>query len=186
MSHAAVAFVAVLAGAGALALVLEVRGRSRKPAEVGAGRILFPFTGSDLSLSALDAAIRLAKAESATLVPAFLAVVPRNLPLASPLPKKCESALPVLEAIEQRAARAGVVADPRIERGRTSRHALGELLSHETYDRILAPAGSAGADGFSAEDIAWLLDHATDEIVVFRADLNGSAPKAKSPTPRLD
>ncbi len=49
-------------------------------------RILFPFLGSDLSSRALEAALRLAAAEEATLVPAYLARVPLNLPLESPLP----------------------------------------------------------------------------------------------------
>lgn len=141
-----------------------------------ASRILFPFIGTELSGSALDAAIRLARAEDATLVPAFLARVPLTLPLTSALPRQCEAALPILEAIEQRALRGGVSVDPRIERGRTSRHALRELIEHEDYDRIVAPAAGAGSDGFSPEDVAWLLDHAGGDIVVFRADrLNGHA-----------
>lgn len=139
-------------------------------ASAGATRILFPFVGSELSASALDAALRLAKAEDATLVPAYLAAVPLNMPLESALPKECEAALPILEAIEQRGARQGVEVDPRIERGRTSRHALSELLGHERFDRIVAPAATAQSDGFSAEDVAWLLDHAGGEIVVFRPE----------------
>lgn len=138
-------------------------------------RILFPFSGSELSEAALDAALRLAKAEDATLVPAYLATVPMTMPLASALPRQCEDAIPILEAIDQRAAKAGVEVDSRIERGRTYRHALAELLSHEEYDRIVAPAQTEGSDGFSPDDIAWLLKYATAEIVVFRA---------KSPTPR--
>lgn len=141
----------------------------------GAFRILFPFSGSELSEAALDAALRLAKAEDATLVPAYLATVPMMMPLASALPRQCEEAIPILETIDQRAAKAGVEVDSRIERGRTYRHALAELLSHEDYDRIVAPAQTADSDGFSADDIAWLLENATAEIVVFRA---------KSPTPR--
>ena len=132
-------------------------------------RILFPFTGSELSEAALDVAIRLARAEEATLVPAYLAVVPMTMPLASALPIQSKTAMPILEAVEQRAARSGVAVDPRIERGRSSRHALAELISHEEFDRIVAPARTAGADGFSPEDVAWLLDNAAGEIVVFRA-----------------
>ncbi len=86
-----------------------------------------------------------------------------------PLPRQCGSAIPILEAIEQRATKSGVAVDSRIERGRTYRHALHELIDHERYDRIVAPAAANGTDGFSAEDVAWLLDHATGEIVVFRA-----------------
>ena len=52
----------------------------------GVQRILLPFTGQAISRRAFEAAVRLAQAENATLMPAFLARVPRNLPLDSPLP----------------------------------------------------------------------------------------------------
>ena len=68
-------------------------------------RILFPFVGGALSERALDAALRLARAEHATLVPAYLAPVPMALPLDAPLPSACGAAFELLEAIEQRAAR---------------------------------------------------------------------------------
>jgi hypothetical protein len=51
-----------------------------------ASRIVFPFLGQTLSLPALDAAIRLARAERATLIPVYLATVPRTMPLDSALP----------------------------------------------------------------------------------------------------
>jgi hypothetical protein len=52
----------------------------RLASEAGARRILFPFVAAGLSQSALDPALRLARAENATLVPAFLARVPMQLP----------------------------------------------------------------------------------------------------------
>ncbi len=52
-------------------------------------------------------------------MPAFLARVPLNLPLDAPLPRQASKALPVLEAVEQRALSNGVPVDSRIERGRT-------------------------------------------------------------------
>ena len=70
-------------------------------------QILLPFTGTALSRRALDAAMRLAQVEGATLMPAFLATVPLHLPLDAPLPKQCTIGMPLLEAIEQRAVRAG-------------------------------------------------------------------------------
>ena len=66
----------------------------------------------------------------------------------------------MLEAIKHRATHAGVAVDARIERGRTYRHALRELLAHEQQDRIVVAADASGADGFDAADIAWLLEHA--------------------------
>ena len=142
----------------------ELTSEEPRPCE----RILFPFLGSELSTAALDAALRLAKAENATLVPAYLAKVPMNLPLESPLPHQAELAMPILEAIEQRAAKSEVQVDSRIERGRTYRHALALLLDGESYDRIVAPGSGRGSDGFSPEDVAWLLDNAEGEIVIFR------------------
>jgi len=162
--------------------------RRRSPA--GSSRILFPFIGGALSQPVLDATLRLARAEGATLVPAYLARVPMHLPLAAPLPRQCNEAMPLLEAIEHRASREGVAVDARIERGRTYRHALRELLQHEQQDRVVIAADTAGTDGFDAADIAWLLDHAGGEILVLRpahdrhlrapASVNPSAP-ATSP-----
>ena len=149
---------AVVALAGA-----TVRDRLRRPTTVQASssrRILFPFVAGALSRRALDAALRLARADGATLVPVFLARVSLDLPLESALPRQCSMAMPLLEAVEQRATEAGVPVDSRIERGRNRRHALRQAIAHERYDRIVIAAASEGSPGFDAEDVAWLLDHA--------------------------
>jgi nucleotide-binding universal stress UspA family protein len=151
-------------------------GRGRDPAELTPAprRVLFPFIGDRLSQSALDAALRLCRADDATLVPAFLARVPLSLPLEAPLPRQASAAIPVLEAVEQRALGNDVPVDSRIERGRTYRHALHELIDHERYDRIVAAAAARRGDGFSADDVAWLLDRAPGEIVILRAGEPGA------------
>jgi nucleotide-binding universal stress UspA family protein len=131
-------------------------------------RVLFPFVASALSRRALDAALRLARAEEATLVPAFLASVPLHLPLDAPLPRQSNVAIGLQEAIEQRAAAFGVPVDARIERGRTNRHALRQTIAHERFDRIVIAAAPHGGDGFDPDDVAWLLDNAPGEIVVLR------------------
>jgi len=82
MIDIAIAVVAVLAGVAGGWLIARTRGR----APAGAGRvhrILLPFTGGAISRRALDAALRLARAEDATLMPAFLATVPRHLVVAA-------------------------------------------------------------------------------------------------------
>lgn len=152
------------------ALALELGRRRRAPAAAGAAvrRILFPFVGDALSEPVLEATLRLARVEHATLIPAYLAPVPMAMPLDAPIPRQCERALPLLEAVEQRAARAGVAVDSRIERGRTYRHALRELLAHERYDRVVVAAGTDGDEGFGAADVAWLLEHADGELLVLR------------------
>src|ERR1700691_1152881 len=119
-------------------------------------RILFPFVASALSSSALEASLRLARAEGATLVPMFLARVPMNLPLQAPLPKQSESALMLLETIEQRAAAHGVPVDARVQRGRDNRHALRQAIASCTYDRIVIAAAIHGCPGFDAGDVGWL------------------------------
>ena len=72
----------------------------------------------------LDAAIRLAQAEDATLVPAYLLLVPLRFAEDSPLRDEVAVALPLLEAVEHAALRAGVPVDARIEKGRSPTHAL--------------------------------------------------------------
>jgi len=135
-----------------------------------ARRILFPFLGNSISEPTLDAALRLARAEGATLVPVYVMTVPLYLDLQAPASERCEQALPLLELIEQRAARLHVPVDSRIEMGRTARHALQELLEGERFDRIVVPAATHTSEGFSGEDIAWLLEHAPGEIVVLRPE----------------
>ena len=159
---------AALAVLAALLLLAGPMLRRRRLRARSAARILFPFVGTTVSRTALDSALRLARAESATLVPAYLASVPLRLALEAPLPSECEVAMPLLETIEQRARRLEVPVDPRIERGRTPRHALAHLLDNERYDRLVVPARTASSEGFDAEDIAWLLEHAEGELVVLR------------------
>ena len=131
----------------------------------GAERILFPFVGGALSERALDACLRLAIAEHAALIPAYLVSVPMALHLDAPLPSACGTAFELLETIEQRAAAAGVPVDSRIGRGRNLRHAMRQLMANERFDRIVVPAGD---EGFGADDVAWLLTHAEGEVIVLR------------------
>ncbi|HET8757937.1 MAG TPA: universal stress protein [Solirubrobacteraceae bacterium] len=152
---------------GALVTLL-VRRSSTGEREPSGRRILFPYVGSQLSISALDAALRIARVEDATLVPAYLAPVPMALPLETPIPRTCSQAFELQEAIEQRAAHAGVPVDGRIGRGRTVQHALRQLLDEERYDRIVVAAATAHTDGLSAREVAWLLEHAPGEVVVLR------------------
>jgi hypothetical protein len=156
-----------LAGVAAPRLLRRTRRPSQPPVRSGR-RVLFPFVAEDLSQRALDAALRLAVAEQATLFPVFLARVSLDLRLDAPLPHQCSMAVPLLEAIEQRATEAGVPVDSRIERGRNRRHALRQAIANERFDRIVMAAASHGSPGFDADDVAWLLDNAAGEIVVLR------------------
>lgn len=158
---------------GATVALLLVR-RRRVQATPPAHRILFPYVGSQLSVRALDAALRIARFEDATLVAAYLVPVPMTLSLDAPLPRACGSAFELQEAVEQRAQAAGIVVDARIATGRTIRHALRQLVEDERYDRLVVAAKTAHTDGLSAADVAWLLEHAPGEVAVIRpGDLDG-------------
>jgi nucleotide-binding universal stress UspA family protein len=161
--------VALVAGLGGGYLIARSRIRGRGPDRPDAiHQILLPFTGTEVSRRALDAALRLARAEEATLMPAYLAQVPKSLPLECAIPKEAARAMPMLEAIEQRATAQGVAVDARIERGRSYRHALERLLEHETFDRVVVPASASGATGFSGDDLVWLLQKAPAEVLILR------------------
>jgi nucleotide-binding universal stress UspA family protein len=129
--------------------------RSERPQEVH--QILLPFTGTEISRRAVDAALRLAKAEQATLMPAYLAAVPKQLPLECAIPAEAAKAMPMLEAIEQRATGQGVPVD-----------ALRRLLGQESFDRVVVSATATGAAGLSGEDLVWLLEKAPAEVLILR------------------
>jgi hypothetical protein len=164
MTAALLISLAFAAGLAAGVAVMNAR-RPRALEPNGAERVLFPFVGGALSERALEACLRLALAEHAALVPAYLVSVPMALHLDAPLPSACGTAFELLEAIEQRAATAGVPVDSRIGRGRNLRHAMRQLMATERFDRIVVPAGD---EGFSADDVAWLLRNAPGEVVVLR------------------
>ena len=161
-----------------LAVALVVRSgihlRRRKP---GDHRILVPFTGGTLDPTVLDAAIRIAHAEDATLVPAYILIVPMRYPEDSPLHEEVGVAMPMLEAVERAAIRAGVPVDARIEKGRSLSHALRLLWEAEDFDRIIAPATLQG--GFASKDLAWLLENAPAETLVLKPQTSpGVSPAA--------
>jgi nucleotide-binding universal stress UspA family protein len=131
-------------------------------------QILLPFTGTEISRRGVDAALRLARAEGATLMPAYLAQVPKSLPLECSIPAEAAKAMPMLEAIEQRATAQGVPVDARIERGRSYRHALARLLESEEFDRVVVSASATGTAGLSGEDLVWLLEKAPAEVLILR------------------
>jgi nucleotide-binding universal stress UspA family protein len=137
----------------------------------GDKRILFPFDAHGLAPSALDAALRLARSQSATLVPVFLARVPLHLSLDAALPRQSKLAVPMQDAVEQRAAQFDVPVDSRIERGRSYRHALRQTIQNERFDMIVLAAAAGDGPGFNADDVAWLLATAPGEIVVLRPAL---------------
>jgi len=168
---AVVVIVVAFAGGVSAGWFLLPRAR-RRPRRLphGARRILLPFTGMSISRRSFDAAVRLARAEDATIMPAYMARVPRQLALDAPLPAQCLRAMPLLEAIEQRASTQGVGVDTRIIRGRTYRDALRRMLDDEPVDRVIVSATSNGHSGLSAEDLEWMLEKVPAEVLILRPD----------------
>jgi hypothetical protein len=139
--------------------------RNRPPA---VRRILLPFTGQAISRRAFEASVRLAKAENAIIMPAFLATVPMSLPLDTPLPVQCANGMPLLEAVEQRVASQGIPVESRVGRGRSARDALRRLLEAEHFDRIIVSADEDPHAGLSYDDLRWLLERVPAEILILR------------------
>jgi hypothetical protein len=165
-------FEALLVGAGlVIGVVVTLLLRRRRAPEAGPRRILFPYVGDELSTRALDTALRIARVENATLVPVYLVPVPMTMALEAPIPRVCDRAFDLQEAIEQRAAAAEISVDGRIVRGRTVRHALRHALESERYERIVVAAGSGG---LRSDEVAWLLEHAPGEVVVLRPAEDGA------------
>jgi nucleotide-binding universal stress UspA family protein len=168
-----VALVAIVVGALAIGLAAGfwLPPHGRRPARDRprpVRRILVPFTGTAISRRAFEAAVRLAKAENAVIMPAYLARVPRTLPLDSALPLQCSDGMPLMEAIEQRAGSQGIEVDSRIARGRSYRDALRRLLDTEQFDRIIVSATSDKRTGLTSDDLEWLLERVPAEVLILR------------------
>ncbi|MGD9734876.1 MAG: universal stress protein [Solirubrobacterales bacterium] len=168
IEHVMIVVALALGLAGGFFLARSRHGSDQKKEPDAVHHILLPFTGTEISRRAVDAAMRLARAEDATLMPAYLAQVPKSLPLECAIPNEAAQAMSMLEAIEQRASSKGVPVDARIERGRTYRHALERLLATETFDRVVVSATATGAAGLSGDDLVWLLEKAPAEVMILR------------------
>jgi nucleotide-binding universal stress UspA family protein len=163
--HVAAALLLGLAGGWLLRRLLRPSAPARAPST---RTILLPLAGPAISRRAFEAAVRLARAEDATIMPAYLARVPLNLPLEAPLPAQCLASMPLLEAIEQRATQEGVRVDSRIGRGRSYRDALQRLVAAEHFDRIIVSATAERHAGLEGRDVDWLLERAPAEVLILR------------------
>ena len=135
----------------------------------GQHRLLVPFADRQLDPAVLEAALRIARAEGSVLVPAYLLVVPLEFSLDAPVQNdELGRAMPLLEAVELAARRAGVPVDARIERGRSPVDVLRRLWDVESFDRVVVPAPAPGRAGFTPKDLSWMLVHAPGEVVVLR------------------
>jgi Peptidase C26 len=65
-----------------------------------------------------------------------------------------------------------VPVDSRIQAGRSVRHAFRLLMEEEQFDRVVAPTTAANGDGFSADDVASMLQNVPAEIAILRPPLD--------------
>ena len=143
-----------------------------------------PFTDRQLDPMVLEAALRIARAQDSVLVPAYLMVVPLEYSLDAPVQHgELGRAMPILEAVELAARRAGVPVDARIERGRSPVDALSRLWDIESFDRVVIPAPAPGRAGFTSKDLTWMLDNAPGEVIVLRPGANGDDGVVATPSP---
>jgi nucleotide-binding universal stress UspA family protein len=161
---------------------------ARKPASHrdGQRRLLLPFTASQLDPEVLDAVLRIARADDAVVVPAYLLVVPLEFSLDAPVQHdELKRAMPILEAVELAARRAGVPVDARIERGRAPIDGIRRLWEEESFDLIFVPAPAPGHPGFSPKDLAWMLTNAPSEMLILRPapELSGAHAGGAPPWP---
>jgi hypothetical protein len=175
---------AVLAVAAVLVAVWAPRRRPSLDKRTRIARVLVPFTGGALDETVLAAAIRIARAEDATLVPAYLIVVPLDRPEDAAMQKEVAVAMPLLEAVEQAALRGGVPVDARVESGRTPIHALKRLWDVEHFDRIVVPAQVGRGNGFSPKDLIWMLTNAPSQTVILRPNPSANGVPAAPPALR--
>ena len=103
-------------------------------------------------------------------MPAYLARVPRHLALDAPLPAQCLQAMPLLEAIEQRASTQGVAVDTRIIRGRTYRDALRACSTPSPSTASSSRPPRTARNGLSADDLEWMLEKVPAEVLILRPD----------------
>ena len=148
-------------------------------------KILFPFVGSELSERALQATLRLARAEHAVVVPAYLATVPLPLTLDAPVGRACDQAFAVFEAIERRAAESACPSTAASRAAATCATRLRELITEVPgATRIVVAASTDGGhDGFGVDDVAWLLRNAPGEVLVVR---RGRHPQSLARPGRTD
>jgi nucleotide-binding universal stress UspA family protein len=131
-------------------------------------RILLPIIGRSIPRPVIDFAFELAHGDRARVVLAYVVTVPMSLELEPPV--KSERVNALVEAVKQRARSWGVPVDVLTEAGRTHRHALGELVSREPFDWLVIPAASNSSEGFSQNEVTWLLGHAPGQVLVLRPE----------------
>ncbi len=166
---------AVGIGVGLVFSYLTGLGGPRRPvplpvAPVG-GRILLPFSGEKVPERAIEVAADLARFRDATLVLFYVAIVPVTLNIEAELTREVERGFSALEEAERLAKRVDVRTEIRLERERTARRGIIEMLKREPFDSVvieMEPAGPGLKLEKQIEDITYLFQRIEKEIIIVR------------------
>ena len=131
--------------------------------------ILLPFTGTEISRRALDAALRLARAEDATLMPAYLAAVPLQLPLECAMPERGgHGRCRCWRRSNSAPAPRGWRSTPASSAAAPTATRSSACSTRRRFDRVVVAAHANGGEGLSGDDLVWLLRKAPAEVLILR------------------
>lgn len=166
---------AVGIGVGLVFSYLVGLGKARRPVPTTiapkGGRILLPFTGEKVPERALEVAADLARFRDATLVLFYVAIVPVTLNIEAELTREVERGFTALEEAERLARKAEVRTEIRLERERTARRGIIEMLKREPFDSVvieMEPAGPGLKLERQIEDMTYLFQRIKEEIIIVR------------------
>lgn len=162
-------------GVGLVFSYLTGFGRARRPLPAPiapkGGRILLPFTGERVPERALEVAADLARFREATLVLFYVAIVPVTLNIEAELTREVERGFSALEEAERMVKKVDVHTEIRLERERTARRGIIEMLKREPFDSVvieMEPAGPGLKLEKQIEDITYLFQRIKQEIIIVR------------------
>ncbi|MCL4499830.1 MAG: universal stress protein [Chloroflexi bacterium] len=172
----AIALFIVGIGVGLVFSYLVNLGGGREPAfEIPGkkgGRILVPFTGGKVPEQALEVASNIARVRGATVVLFYIAIVPVTLNIEAELTREVEKGFASLEEAEKTVKQSGVSTEIRLERERTARRGIIEMLKREPFQAIVMEMEEAGP-GLKLERqievISYLFQRVRTEIIIVRS-----------------
>jgi nucleotide-binding universal stress UspA family protein len=137
-------------------------------------RLLLPFTGGEPPEPLVELAVRLARAERAELVLAYLLIVPLRFAENDPSEEERLAAERRVEVAKRHAERLGIVPRTRVECGRSFTHALRRIWGTGGFD-VTVVSATPGRRPSPAE-ASWILEHAPHQVVVLRPGSATPAP----------
>lgn len=141
------------------------------PTRATGGRILLPFTGEKAPGRALEVAMSMARARDAQLVLLYVAIVPVTLNIEAELTREVEKGFSALEVAEREARTMGIESEIRLERERTFRKGIIDMLEREPFDVIVVEMEAAGPSlklERQIEIVSYLFQRVETEIVIVR------------------